>query len=271
MQQRLAQMSARLEPVLTTVQSLQNPVVNVPNSGFFQQYLPADFPNNRPGFAGMQGVTYMGGPGQSGFVAEVEGLGHAPQGGQLSLALEEVRRLAEERDRLMELSNALRADLKKRTATNLPANPANPTAPEANPQPTAPVAKAPTEQRGVPFPALRPPILHTSAPKEAPGKPGEGVRSAAVSRSRAAPFGGAPFVVAGVQAPRATVVEIIHKVRSPGDWYTPVLAFSTTSWAFLNPQTPSIWKLVILVLSTTSPFTVRRFTIRLRSRFLSRI
>ncbi|GAQ84799.1 hypothetical protein KFL_002060190 [Klebsormidium nitens] len=211
-QQRLAQMSARLEPVLTTVQSLQHPGVNEPPPGLFPLYAPAHLPRIGPGPERGQSAPSSG-AGRSGFGQGYEGLGmgHAPPGEQLSLALEEVRRLGEERDRLMELSNALRADLKKRTAANPSVNLPNPVVADPKPELPAPFVRPPVGQRSVPLVTTRPLTAQTNAVREAQGKPTEGVRSAAVSKGGAMPPAGAPFVVAGVQAPRPTIVEIIHK------------------------------------------------------------
>lgn len=211
-QQRLAQMSARLEPLLTTVQSLQHPGLNEPPPAIVPQYAPAKLST---GLERGQGAPFIG-AGQSGFGTGFEnmGLGHPPPVDQLSVALEEVRRLAEERDRLMELSNALRADLKKRTAANPGVNLLNPSVVDPKPETTATGVRPPAGQRAVPFATMKPPTAQTSAVREAQGKPSEGMRSAAVSKGGAMPPAGAPFVVAGVQAPRPTIVEIIHKVRS---------------------------------------------------------
>jgi hypothetical protein len=214
-QQRLAQMSARLEPVLTTVENLQHPLHNARATGYAY---PLDRAlGEREGLAPMHFPGDRHGGGLVGF----EGLGHPAPGGELGVALEEVQRLAEERDRLMELSNALRADLKRRTTANPPvkqvANPDGQIRADSNPQPSAQLEREFLGQRAAPPQPVRQTIPQSKGMGEAQMKHNESVRAAGGSKKMEGgmdPSAGGPFVVSGVQAPRATVVEIIHKVRA---------------------------------------------------------
>lgn len=211
-QQRLAQMSARLEPVLTTVENLQHPLYTARVTGYAY---PLDRAlGEREGLAPMHFPGDRHGGGLVGF----EGLGHPAPGGELGVALEEVQRLADERDRLMELSNALRADLKRRTTANPPVKQvANPDRADPNPQPSAQLERGFLAQRAAPPQPVRQTAPQSRGMGEAQAKQNESVRAAAGSKRTdggMGPSAGGPFVVSGVQAPRATVVEIIHKVRA---------------------------------------------------------
>jgi hypothetical protein len=207
-QQRLAQMSARLEPVLTTVENLHTARA----TGYA-------YPLDRA-LGEREGLAPMHFPGDRhrGGLVGFEGLGHPAPGGELAVALEEVQRLAEERDRLMELSNALRADLKRRTTANPPVNQvANPDRANPNPQPSAQLERGFLGQRAAPPQPVRQTAPQSKGMGEAQMKQSESMRAVAGSKRTdggMGPSAGGPFVVSGVQAPRATVVEIIHKVRA---------------------------------------------------------